>query len=201
MRALEPPRPVAEQVALQWAAEFFRERGSEMTPEGSAFMAYDPDTLIEMYDNGKESQREFDIYLRRVLGLSLTSGIHGDAARCEIADLVAELIERGDPLPNPVKTWVVKFLRRDDIFYPPKKPGPDATVLAHRNVCICEAAEHIAKTWNFDVTRNVATDRASAASIVREGLREGAGVNLTEKAINKVCAENRFLFENGRGPS
>jgi hypothetical protein len=201
MRALEPPRPVAEQEALQWATEFFRELGSEMTPEGSAFMAYDPDTLIEMYDSRKEDQREFDVHLAGVLGLSLTSGIHGDAARCEIADLVAELIERGDPLPNPVKTWVVKFLRRDDIFYPPKKPGPDATVLAHRNVCICEAAEHIAKTWNFDVTRNVATDRASAASIVREGLREGAGVNLTEKAINKVCAENRFLFENGRGPS
>src|SRR5262249_48479090 len=199
MRAPEPSRPVAEQEALQWATEFFRERGSEMTPEGSAFMAYDPDTLIEMYDNREDNRREFDIYLGRLLWLSLTSGIHGEAARCEIAELVAEIIERGEPLPKPLKSWIVRFLRRDDIFYPRKNPGPDATLLAHRDVCIHEAAEHIAKTWSFDLTRNVATDRASAASIVREGLRDGAGINLTEKAINKICAQARSFF--GTGPS
>jgi hypothetical protein len=89
----------------------------------------------------------------------------------------------------------VKFLRRDDIFYPPRKRGRSYGDLAHRDGCICDALEHIAKTWKFKLTRNVATDRPSAASIAREGLEKGAGVCLTEKAINKICTKNKFLFE------
>ena len=49
-----------------------------------------------------------------------------------------------------------------------------------------EAVDHIVDTWKFPATRNSATKTPSAASIVKIALENGAGLHLTEAAINKI---------------
>jgi hypothetical protein len=180
-------KPSAEADALQWAIVFFSVIRAELTPDGSKSVAYDAETIVYMHDEwGKEESNDVDYraYLARLFRVSITP--EGDPAVFELCALAATLIERGEPLSGPLKTFIVKFLRRDPIFVAAKKPGPKGGHLAHRDVCIGEAIEYLAKTWKFPATRNVATDRPCAASIVREALEKGAGVHLTEAAVNKI---------------
>ena len=174
---------------LKWAVEFFRDLADELTPEGSGRMAYDAETLVDMYDNWRlEDPKAFDAHMACLFRVSLTN--EGDAAIFELCALAAELIERGEPLPKHLKVFIVKFLRRDPIFDIARKRGPRYGDLAHRDVCIIEAMQYIVKTWGFSATRNSASrdgaKHPSAASITREALEKGAKLHLTEAAVNKI---------------
>ena len=174
-----------EYAALKWAIEFFRGLGDELTRVGSRQVAYDTETFVRMYDEWRpENPEEYEAYTARLFRVAETN--EGDAAIFELCFIAAELIERGEPLPDHLKVFIVNVLRRDPIFDAAMKPGPKRTDLAHRDVCIAEAVEHIVKTWNFSATRNNATETPSATSIVKVALERGAGLHLTEAAINKI---------------
>jgi hypothetical protein len=192
-----------EQKALEWATDFFRENADDLTPEGCLDEAYDPDSLIEEYDEwrkrfpNRQSWPDPAVYLKerygfepqmiRLLRVSLTT--EGDPAISNLCALAAELIERGEPLSETLKIFIIKYLRRDPSFEPAKKRGPKYHRRAYRDVCIVEAIEHITETWKFHATRNPATEGPSAASIVVVALKNGADIKLTEAAINKIWRE------------
>jgi len=107
---------------------------------------------------------------------------HPEALR-HICLLAAVLLERGDPLPEPLGTFIAEYLRN------PIKPKPRERYreLVVRAELIGLSIMTITHDWGFRATRNIeATERASAASIVRQALKKGAGVSLGEKAINKI---------------
>jgi hypothetical protein len=132
----------------------------------------------------------------------------------------AALMERGDPLPDVVLGFIVEFLRNPDKPKWPtymleaardargesfidevrsrlaRKPGKHSSNFVTRNIFIWAAIEHIVKTWKFAATRNEATKgRASAASIVREAIKQGAGIHLSEASVVKVWNKMRLPGE------
>jgi hypothetical protein len=182
-----------EKDALKWAIDFFREEADVLRPSGSKAALYESDTLIDMHDNWRNEQpRKFHAYFAELLNASLDED--GDYARFRLSALAAELLERGEPLTGPLKVFVVKTLRRDPIFESPTKRGPRPNDLIERNLCICEAVEHIIKAWKFAPTRNVATQTPSAASIARDALEHGVAVHLSEKAVNKIWNWHEGVF-------
>jgi hypothetical protein len=80
-----------------------------------------------------------------------------------------------------------------------RKPGPSSVEHMSRNRAIWIAMEYIVKTWKFPATRNEATKdkgkRACAASIVREAIKKGAGLHLSEAAVVKVWNNMRLPGE------
>ena len=104
-------------------------------------------------------------------------------------ELAAALIERGETLRGPLREFIVEFLRN------PKEPRRGAgrrasSDLTSRNMWIRYLITTILFRSKFPATRNEATKegtrRPSASSIVRDALETGAGIHLTEAAINKI---------------
>jgi hypothetical protein len=139
-----------------------------------------------------------------------------------VREIAAALMERGDPLPERLRYFVEAFLRNpnkpnlsatyiashDRAYiawldglraYIARRPGRGSSDLVSRNIGIWAAMEHIVKTWKFPATRNEATKdkgkRASAASIVREAIKKGAGVHLSEAAVVKAWNKMRLAGE------
>ena len=100
--------------------------------------------------------------------------------RCEVA---AALLERNEQLPSSLQEFVVDYLRNPKVN---RKAGRDFFDLKLRNMLIADTINIISWRWKFHPTRNDATEDASAASIVRDALAEGAKLRLTEAAINKI---------------
>jgi hypothetical protein len=114
---------------------------------------------------------------------------HGDKLGTKVSlELAAALIERGDALWGPLQKYIVEFLRNPKA--PTRRSGRKASQLANRNWVIHYVIAMIVGRSEIPATRNDASKgkRASAASIVREALEKGAGLNLTEEAVNKIWA-------------
>jgi hypothetical protein len=107
-------------------------------------------------------------------------------------ELAAALIERGETLRGPLQEFIVEFLRN------PKEPRRGAgrrasSDLTSRNMWIRYLITTILFRSKFPATRNEATKaRPSAASIVRDALKTGAGIHLTEAAINKIWNDGNY---------
>ncbi len=181
-------RPSAENEALQWAVDHFRKQRDQLTPDGSrrglaelfdGFALYthdrfcdDPellDTLHDMYARYVEAAHDGHREIGRLLRM-----------------LAATLIDRGDQLPKPIRSFIAEFLRNPNKRIKRLRPKPIWFDLRLRDSVIVDSIEHIVETWKFSATRNEATERASAASIVREAIEKGGGIPLTEKAVNKI---------------
>jgi hypothetical protein len=110
----------------------------------------------------------------------------------QLLRFAATLIGRGDPLPQEVRGYVVEFLRDPTSKISKGKPGRDEMALDVRNSAIIIAMQRIRRTLGIPPTRNQQPGRTqvkrkpSAASIVREALADGAGLHLTEAAINAI---------------
>ena len=96
---------------------------------------------------------------------------------------VADLVERGDHLPKPLADFAAASLR--DPREPTKvirgrKPSMDKAGL---DALMAVVMHHIAETWGFKPTRNVASAGLCAASIVKAALKTGAGIRVSESRV------------------
>jgi hypothetical protein len=216
-------RTEAEKDALQWAVDYFRRCAADLKP-GRHGMEEAARGLLLNYDrNRADAEKEIsDSLLAAWLGHKEASQYMREFAavlmereRDRAAELPGNLFHF--VLPENLAHFVVEFLRnpdkprltRDDSdpeylawedrlrLLITRKPGPRSGDMTSRNVTIWAAMEHIVKTWKFPATRNEATKgkRASAASIVREALKKGAGVHLSEAAVVKAWNKMRLPGE------
>ena len=136
--------------------------------------------FLEAYDTAKHSiKTDEQIYVEELLH-NFKEECFSPDLRCEVA---AALLERNEQLPSSLQEFVVDYLRNLKVK---RKAGRDFFDLKLRNMLIADTINTISWRWKFHPTRNDATEDASAASIVRDALAEGAKLRLTEAAINKI---------------
>jgi hypothetical protein len=186
-------RPTAEKKALEFATRFFsREEATFSSTEGNWLKSK------EILAKQSPDEQEKSI---RVLGkLAL---IDGDIRAIDmLCDLAARHLAEKKQMPESLRIFACLFLqhpftkwRDDGVRLVPgekikSKPGPHPRNRSNRNHAICAAIEIIMYECGFDATRNPGSKdlakRASAASIVRDGLEKGAKIHLTEAAVNKI---------------
>lgn len=181
-----------EKKALQWATEYFRGVAADLTPDGSKRRLQENTVkhLLECHERDKEGWDDDPDHVG--LWVSAARKGIGEIGPAELCNFAAILLERGEPLPTSLKKFVVDFLRTPN---GKKRQGRDFYVLKHRNLQIALVVHRLAKKGKFPPTRNEATDSASAASIVRDALEIGAGVNLTEANVCKIWRGFRPFFD------
>jgi hypothetical protein len=177
-------RPVAdrEREALQWAINYFRNCAADLKPDGSQrkFNESTKQMWEDLADEGPEA-------LHRELAAYMDELRRGKDYSFELFYLAATLIERGDPLPVPLRPYIADFLRNPKM-QTKRRVGRKASALEWRNSYMEDALSQIVLRWNLPATRNPATtERASAASIVQQAMVEGANYRLSESGINKMC--------------
>jgi hypothetical protein len=114
-----------------------------------------------------------------------------------LCKFAAVLMNEGEPLPESLRLFIMMFLLEPNWFL--KKVGAKGRKYGHlklRDLFIGGAIEDIVEKWKFPATRNEATERPSAASIVRDALKRGAGIHLTEKAVNTIWGEVRWIHDD-----
>jgi len=179
---------LAERQALQWAIQFFRDCAGELKPEGSK-RHLEKSTITDVllavyYVHDYTPEERSKIYLELV-----ELARHRPERMQNLVQFAATVIERGEPLPKELRGPVAELLRN-----PPRlksKPGPGRWDLARRDVLIFRAIGHVRETWKFELRRNQVPgrrvkQRPSAASIVRDALEVGAGLSLSEAAVNTI---------------
>ena len=181
MKADVRPAADREREALQWAINYFRDCAADLKPDGSRrkFNELNKQLQMDWVDSGPENLHgELTVYMDELR--------RGKDRGLDLFDLAATLIERGDPLPVPLRAFVADVLRNPKTHR--RRPGRKASALDWRNSLITSAVCEIVLRWNLRVTRNPGTtERASAASIVQQAMVEGANYRLGEGDINKIC--------------
>jgi hypothetical protein len=184
------PSKEHEKEALESATDYFRIYAAGLKPEGSKhlYRYWSEFMLKEIYDN---QPQQLDV---------LANTANPILAR-DLREFAATLIERGEPLPESWRWRVAEFLRNPEKWKNTRqkrknKRGPSGTDLVIRNITIAGQIQRIVDKWNFPATRNETTKElakhASAASIVKEALKRGAGIRLGEAAINKIWGEYKI---------
>jgi hypothetical protein len=83
-----------------------------------------------------------------------------------------------------------------------RRPGRGSGDLLSRDTTIWMVMQHIVGTWKIPATRNDATKdkgkRACAASIVREAIKKGAGLHLSEAVVARAWNKMRLGGEEAR---
>jgi hypothetical protein len=173
-------RPTAEQkrAALEWCVSLFNANREVLSRDGSKHLN--------------------DIYIRELFAAFLAKD--GMEGMCEalaphvelvrrgkqidfnLFEVAALFIERGYPLPESMREFFAEFLRKQH----QGGPGPQGSDLKWRNHMIGGAIRHVAEMLKIPKMGR-SEKHQSAASIVREALSTGAGVNLGEEAINDIA--------------
>ena len=143
-------------------------------------MASAVNSFLAAYDMAKHSIKTDEKILVEDLLHEFKEEYFTPDLRCEVA---AALLERNEQLPSSLREFVVDYLRNPKVK---RKAGRDFFDLKLRNMLIAETINIISERWKFHPTRNDSTEDASAASIVRDALEEGAKLRLKESAINKI---------------
>lgn len=201
MKAVEQSSGARESEALEWAIDYFRD--SDLKSRGNSALL----DFAVAEDVWRNDQKALDGYItfRVNCVLAYTGPSAGQVRRrhgkppWDLASSVrglckyaAILMDRGETLPELLRNFILKFLLDPNLLLKRVgKPGRKHGDLKLRDLFIAGAIEHIAETWKFPATRNVATESASAASIVRGALESGARIHMVEKAINKIWGEQR----------
>lgn len=169
------PSASAENEALEWATEFFRER---------------TDDLFKVIGVSKEVTEEHFLFAHQ-MSLEGYIGYIDKVLREEqntlaVCRAAATLIERGERLSKPLGDFVAAFLRDPKKMMTARR-GRKRYALADRDWTIGEAIDHIVGTWKILATRKASsTKRPSATSIVKEALEKGAGLHLSEAEVVTV---------------
>ena len=197
----EPASPGDESAALQWAIENFRNNAHNLKDPDSAKkrLAYNKQLLL-IQGVAKTIQRgnalsivvpEFTEQLHRMDPDELVDLI-AEARKEEgvheyLLAVAAALIDNNYSLPDPLKEFVIEFLRNPEA----PRPSPGRKRNYRRDNFIAWAVAMICIRWDFSPTRNDATKDASAISIVKRALEE-VSVNLTEAAISKIWDKSYY---------
>jgi hypothetical protein len=178
-------QPSREREALEYAVEFFQTRATSFTTDRG--WRHLTAGFVEIALNSREKVK--DKFIDDVIEF-FRLGATGFFPF--LRELAIVMLERGDQLPESLRKLVVEFLR-DPEAHTKRNRGRSSQDLMGRNLEIKFVISQIVKRWKFSPTRNTATERASAASIVREALKQSANVRLTEAAINDIWGGSWFV--------
>jgi hypothetical protein len=195
--AMKEPASTAgdEGAALQWAIENFRNNAHQLKDPDFAKrrFAYSKQLLlgkgmVKTIQRGDafsivipESTEQLHRMDPDELGDLIAEARDGKGAHEYLLAVAAALIDSNYSLPDPLKEFVIDFLRNPEA----PRPGPGRKRNHVRDGAIAWAVAMICIRWKFSPTRNDATRDASAISIVKRALEE-VGFNLTEAAISKI---------------
>jgi hypothetical protein len=104
------PAEDREREALQWAINYFRNCAADLKPDGSRRKVNELNKKLQMdwVNSGPEN-------LHVELTDYIAAARQGYDGGLDLLDLAATLIERGDPLPVPLRAYVTDFLRNPKI--------------------------------------------------------------------------------------
>ena len=105
-------------------------------------------------------------------------------ARESLHQVIAWFIHEREPIPEPLRHYLLNLLLQDD-GPKKKKRGRGAHDYYLRDSLIASAVKAV-KGYGFAEHRNSATDAPSACSIVSEVLAE-AGIHMNEKNVERIC--------------
>jgi hypothetical protein len=190
-----------EGAALQWAIENFRNNAHTLKDPDFAKerLAYNKQLLlgngmVQTVQRGNalsivvpESTEQLHRMDPDELEDLIAEAREGEGAHEYLLAVAAALIDNNYSLPNPLKEFVIEFLRNPEV---PRR-GPGRKRNYRRDNFIAWAVAMIFVKWEFSPTRNDATRDASAISIVKRALEE-IGVNLTEAAISKIWDKSYY---------
>jgi hypothetical protein len=109
---------------------------------------------------------------------------------------LANKLKQGEPLDSVEGGMAADYLRPPNNRRPgPIRPGPKRGDKNSRDLAIARAVMGIVKKYGLAPTRNVSTECASAASIVRKALQRSADIKLKEAAINKIWQSHKMVVE------
>ena len=129
-------KPSAGAEALGWAAEFFRNCKGDLKKEGSR--ARGNEIVLQMFLNAwSGSDADAAWLVRRLKGYSW------------LPEFAAALIEKGDPLPGPLRDFVVAFLREPNKWLMKPHRGPKRTDFFARDVYIGASLLYCRKMENL----------------------------------------------------
>jgi hypothetical protein len=161
-----------EKEALEWVKDFFANNAARLKPRAISTVLLE-DT-VPVLTSGLNA----DGYFRDLARDGGDPIIHR-----HLCLMAAFLLERGDQLPRDLRGFVIELLRNPNKKI---KPWARSNTLLERDKLIADAIIFITNKWKISATRNPATERASAASIVRKALKIAAGLPLKEKAVNTI---------------
>jgi hypothetical protein len=128
----------------------------------------------------------------QIRGLPALSNVYLKNDRGQaLANFAATIIERGDRVPKPIQDHICHVLR-NPLGQEGRKRGPQPLALVERDTKISLAVFVIAKQYGFSPTRNRASERACAASIVKNALDNTARPNITEAEVARIFARSPF---------
>jgi hypothetical protein len=190
-----------EGAALQWAIENFRNNAHGLKDPDFAKkrLAYNKQLLlgngmVQTIQRGDalsivvpESTEQLHRMDPDELVDLITEAREGEEVHKYLLAVAAALINNNYSLPDPLKEFVIEFLRNPEA----PQPGPGRKRNFRRDDFIAWTVAMICMKWEFSPTRNDATRDASAISIVKRALEE-VRVNLTEAAISKIWDKSYY---------
>jgi hypothetical protein len=103
-----------------------------------------------------------------------------------LRELAVETLDRGEPLPTALGAYVQEALIRAPVTYPPGRNLADTWL---RDIGIAVLAILAAERWQLRATRNRATARPSACSVVAAGL-ERRGFKIGERQVERIVQDH-----------
>jgi hypothetical protein len=99
-----------EKEALQWVVDYFREQRNELRPDSSVHRVRhesNVETLVYLHDKWRRDEPE---WLDSNMADLVTLSEKEDWAFEFLGEVIAKLIERGEPLSRPLRDFTAKFL-------------------------------------------------------------------------------------------
>jgi hypothetical protein len=164
-------------------------QAGELTKEGSK--RFHRKDCVRLLVSTLRHDSKFELDVSAVLE-AVRDGWQGITVR-DVCAAASILIAHGDPLSTSLREFLVEFLRDPDKWMKAGKRGPSGYDLKWRDMIIAGIIGGIVRGWKFPATRNDATERPSAASIVHEALVAAGIDDLQEKAINRFGTDTAIL--------
>ena len=141
MKADVRPAADREREALQWAINYFRNCAADLKPDGSQrkFNELTTQMWMDYADEG---------ILHRELAPYMDDLRRGKDCSFELFYLAAALVERGDPLPAPLRSYIADFLRNPKMKMK-RRPCRKASALEWRNGLMRDVLYQIVLRWNL----------------------------------------------------
>ena len=185
--------------ALLWAIDYFR-NGGRLTPRTQKEKRQEEEEwrslVIRRYDACRHDEPIADL----VSALTSTGGIKAlEQGRQEqgiraLRGYVVSMLEQGERLPQSLADFAAAFLRdpRDFTKARGRKRDPNKFRL---DMLMVMTMLEIIETWGLKPTRNVATDKTCAASVVKAALKTAWGISVSESRIAAAWKDNHIFFE------
>ncbi len=150
---------------------------------GEAMTAEAARTTLRNYIRGM--LRRGTIPTMRVIAAAEAGHQDADMALREVA---AEYIDRREEMPTALANYVQRALVMPPVSYPPGRNLADTWL---RDVCVAVLVHLVVERWHLRATRNRASERHSACSVVALALV--GRINVGEQQVERIYREHGLI--------